>query len=111
MSLDIASHFLMRVLASNTTTEKIEVNITDENPTDTKADIPDILEDNRHPDNLWLLIIDLLIFVALAFTSHTSYKKLTANKNRVQQSSSASDDFKPKFIKGLLFANGGIYLY
>lgn len=47
----------------------------------------------------WLLIIDLLIFVGLTFVTYTSSQKIKADENN-------PDDFRPKFIKGLVVANG-----
>lgn len=66
--------------------------------------IGDFLDKNKHNEHLWLLIVDLLIFLALTFTSYTSFKKLASRVN-AQPATSAAEDFKPKFIKGLLYAN------
>lgn len=49
---------------------------------------------------LWLLIIDLLIFASLTLTTYTSSKKLNVSQHE-------STDFRPKFIKALVLANGG----
>ena len=49
---------------------------------------------------LWMLIFDLLIFFSLTLTSYTSSKKIK------MENQSNSDDFRPKFIKGLVLANG-----
>lgn len=57
-------------------------------------------ESNNKPKGsqyLWMLIFDLLIFFSLTITSYTSSKKLKLLK---------TDDFKLKFIKGLVLANG-----
>jgi hypothetical protein len=62
------------------------------------------LEDKeKHSDFLWLLVIDLLIFIALTATSYSSSKKLAA---KASVTTSIAEDFKPKFIKGLIYANG-----
>jgi hypothetical protein len=55
-----------------------------------------------HDEWLWLLILDLLIFCGLAVTSYMSSRKLqTVNP----------DDFKPKFIRGLIYANGSTIIF
>lgn len=60
--------------------------------------IPEELEDKDiHEGYLWLLILDLLIFIGLTFTSYSSSKKLNLMN---------PDDFKTKFIRGLIYANG-----
>jgi len=63
------------------------------------------LDSNKHTDYLWLLIFDLLIFLGLTFISYTSVQKLVSKNNG--NTSNASEEFKVKFIKGLLYANGG----
>ena len=57
-------------------------------------------ESNNQKNNsqyLWMLIFDLLIFFSLTLTSYTSSKRLKVLN---------SDDFRLKFIKGLVLANG-----
>jgi hypothetical protein len=65
----------------------------------------EIEETHKHTEYLWLLIFDLLIFMGLTFISYTSSQKLAARSN--VNSNPQAEDFKPKFIKGLLYANGG----
>ena len=57
-------------------------------------------ESNNQKNNsqyLWMLIFDLLIFFSLTLTSYTSSKRLKVL---------GSDNFRLKFIKGLVLANG-----
>lgn len=73
---------------------------------DNDYNFPQLIGDvNKHTDYLWLLIFDLLIFLALTFISYTSVQKLASRNNANTQN--ASEEFKVKFIKGLLYANGG----
>jgi hypothetical protein len=66
-------------------------------------DYPEIMEElDRHPDYLGLLVIDLLIFIGLTVICYSSSKKLNQKAN----TASIADDFKPKFVKGLVYANG-----
>lgn len=66
--------------------------------TDTMVD-EDYGENYLHEEHLWLLIIDLLVFAALTFTAYTSSKKMESEAVN-------PEDFRPKFIKGLIYANG-----
>jgi hypothetical protein len=50
---------------------------------------------------LWLLFFDLLIFLSLTYTTYTSSKKLEN-----EEQSDENSDFRPKFIKWLVVANG-----
>jgi hypothetical protein len=73
---------------------------------DKDINYPKEMEDtHKHTEYLWLLIFDLLIFMALTFISYTSSQKLAARSNI--NNNTQAEDFKPKFIKGLLYANGG----
>jgi hypothetical protein len=63
----------------------------------------DLEDKDIHQDYLWLLILDLLIFIGLTFTSYSSSKKMMATNTN-------PDDFRPKFIKGLIYANGSTYI-
>ena len=56
-----------------------------------------------HNEHLWLLILDLLVFVGLTFTAYSSSKKMEATTMN-------PDDFRPKFIKGLIYANGSKFI-
>jgi cbb3-type cytochrome oxidase subunit 3 len=49
---------------------------------------------------LWLLIIDLLIFIGLTFYAYTSSKKM-------EESNANPDELRYKFMKSLIYANGG----
>lgn len=55
-----------------------------------------------HKDYLWLLILDLLIFIGLTATAYISSKKMEGTMVN-------PDDFRQKFIKGLIYANGSKY--
>lgn len=57
---------------------------------------------DQHEEYLWLLILDLLIFVGLTTTAYVSSKKMEGSTDN-------PDDFRPKFIKGLIYANGSKY--
>lgn len=71
----------------------------------TDLDYPQQLEDlERHSSYLWLLVIDLLIFIGLTAICYSSSKKLVQKSGT---SNSIADDFKPKFVKGLIYSNGG----
>lgn len=61
----------------------------------------DIIE--THGDFLWLLILDLLIFVTLTFISYQASKKISES---TQISEDQNGLNKLKFIKGLTYANG-----
>jgi hypothetical protein len=56
-----------------------------------------------HPENflLWLLILDLLVFVGLSVYSYISSK-------RMEKEGTSPEDFRYKFMKSLIYANGGI---
>lgn len=56
-----------------------------------------------HESHLWLLILDLIIFSALTYMTYTSSKRIKTNIEN-------PDDFRPRFIKGLIYANGSIFL-
>jgi hypothetical protein len=58
----------------------------------------------KHEAYLWLLIFDLLIFIILTFTTYSSSKKLATTTTN-------SEDFRPKFIKGLVWANASKQFY
>lgn len=60
--------------------------------------------DYVHDEHLWLLILDLLVFIGLTFTAYTSSKKM-------ESATMNPDDFRPKFIKGLIYANGSNFYY
>lgn len=69
----------------------------------TLTDSDPILPTNdRHPEYLWLLSVDLIIFVFLTWLSYTSSKK--EQKKPINQLQ--FQDFKAKFIQGLVISNG-----
>jgi hypothetical protein len=113
MSLESNLKFLLRFLIKNQSLTKNGTVIDNEELAEATKETYEtdltLEKDNRHPEFLWLLIIDLLIFVALTLTSYSSSKKLSS-RNKLQ-STTAAEDFKPKFIKGLVYANGGRLLY
>jgi hypothetical protein len=61
----------------------------------------------KHPEYLWLLIFDLLIFMALAFTNYNLLQKL--NFKKTEKNMNSIEEFKYKFLTGLLYANGSIF--
>ena len=70
---------------------------------------PDKITNNElHEDYLFLLIFDLIIFIGLTVTSYMSSQKLASRPT--PQGTSTAEDFKPKFIKGLIYANGSKYI-
>ena len=104
---------ILRQLNSNTTSSSINYtnpNLTDPIDYDSRDKDGGYLNNlgnkERHTEYLWLLIIDLLIFLGLSFISYSSIKKIAA-KNNNSGNNTQSEDFKPKFINGLLYANGG----
>jgi len=100
MPLDLSLNYLLRFLANNST-----ASIEDENDFGKINLGPDNLDkEHRHSEFLSLLIIDLIIFMGLTFTSYSSSQKLSSRSKA--QTATASEDFKPKFIKGLVYANG-----
>ena len=48
---------------------------------------------------LWFLFLDLIIFIGLTYTTYSSSKKLNSEQEN-------PEDFRPKFIKWLVLANG-----
>ena len=56
-----------------------------------------------HGDYLWLLILDLLIFIGLTFISYQASLKISENTENSEDPNSLN---KLKFIKGLSYANG-----
>jgi hypothetical protein len=119
MSSDILPKILnniLRILASNSTINSNYSNVADEEVNEGAKGLGDIEipidladREHRHAEYLWLLIIDLLIFVLLTVISYSSSQKLAA-RNKLQSANSA-EDFKPKFTKGLVYANGGKFIY
>ena len=94
---------LVNILPSNMTLADTE----DIDSRDKDINYPKDLEvTHKHTEYLWLLIFDLLIFMALTFISYSSSQKLAART--VVNTNAQAEDFKPKFIKGLIYANGGI---
>jgi hypothetical protein len=63
-------------------------------------DNSDIID--KHPEYLWLLSFDLIIFVFLTWLSYNSSKK--EQKKSLNQFQ--FQDFKAKFIQGLVISNG-----
>lgn len=93
--------YILRLLQLNQT----DIDVV-QNPSSDDKNYPDILEDQfQHEEYLWLLIFDLLIFIGLALVSYSSSKKLKERAGHTPGASTA-EDFKPKFIKGLIYANG-----
>lgn len=59
--------------------------------------------EETHGDFLWLLILDLLIFIALTIVSYQASLKIAENTETTEDPNSLN---KFKFIKGLCYANG-----
>ena len=66
------------------------------------SDSDAIIPDDRHQSFLWLLSIDLIVFVFLTWLSYSSSKK--EQKKPINQTQ--FQDFKAKFIQGLVISNG-----
>lgn len=102
-------HYFLRILIDNVISNdesSIENPIGSNGQTD--LDYPQILEDKeRHSSYLWLIVIDLLIFIGLTVILYSSSKKLIPKNGTAN---SIADDFKPKFVKGLIYANGSNYI-
>jgi hypothetical protein len=60
--------------------------------------------EETHGDFLWLLILDLLIFIGLTVLSYQASLKIEENTQNSEDPNSLN---KLKFIKGLSYANGG----
>lgn len=89
----------LRLLSLNTTST-----ITGEDITSPGHTMTDLEDRDIHNDYLWLLILDLLIFIGLTIYAYMSWKKL-------EGTAVSADDFRPRFIRALIWANGGIYPY
>lgn len=61
-----------------------------------------LIEDNKHPEYLWLLSFDLIVFVFLTWLSYNASKK----EQKKPLSHMHFQDFKAKFIQGLVISNG-----
>lgn len=59
--------------------------------------------DDSYNDYLWLLILDLLVFVVLTFISYQASLKIAENTEAIEDPNGLN---KLKFIKGLTYANG-----
>jgi len=57
----------------------------------------------NHGDFLWLLVLDLLIFIGLTIVSYQASLKIAENTQTLEDPNSLN---KLKFIKGLTYANG-----
>lgn len=60
---------------------------------------PNSIENFNHPDNLYLLVLNLLIFIALFFLAYHSLKAVKKKLGR-------ENDQKIKIANGFVFANG-----
>jgi len=69
------------------------------NDVDNIDSIDTLIESDKHPDGLYLLIIDLIAFLALFFLAYASSKSLKKRLDR-------ENDPKFKIINGLIVANG-----
>ena len=66
----------------------------------TLSNTTDTSEETSSSDKyLWFLILDLLIFMGLTYQTYSSSKKLNTEQEN-------PEDFRPKFIKWLVLANG-----
>jgi hypothetical protein len=90
----------LRILASTNTKPQNTTSIGIDDVIDDTTYIEEFASKERHEEYLWLLIVDLLIFIGLTATTYLSSKKLA-------QAATNPDDFRPKFIRGLVWANGG----
>jgi hypothetical protein len=97
--------YFLRILIDNViNNEESPVDNQNENDGPKNLDYPQLLEDKeRHSSYLWLIVIDLLIFIGLTVILYSSSKKLIQKNGTAN---SIADDFKPKFVKGLIYANG-----
>ena len=57
------------------------------------------MEKTTEDGYLWLLIIDLLIFIGLTIYAYTSSKKM-------EETNTSPDELRYKFMKSLIYANG-----
>lgn len=57
----------------------------------------------NHGDFLWLLVLDLLIFIGLTIVSYQASLKIAENTQTLEDPNALN---KLKFIKGLTYANG-----
>lgn len=81
--------------------------LVDTNSTNTDLE----LNQTYHTERIYLLILDLLIFIVISYYSYQSYRKFSKNKPPPNQSPQEfiKFEFKLNFVKGLLLANGGIF--
>ena len=82
--------FLLKSFQENNTNYTLNNNTNDD---------PYESEENENEGYLYLLLLDFFIFCSLTYTTYTSSKKL--DKEGINP-----DDFRPKFIKFLVLANG-----
>ncbi len=66
------------------------------------------LSDNYHTQRIYLLIIDLIIFIIFTYLCHGSYKKFSNMKhpNNPSPEELNTIHFRITFVKGLIVANG-----
>jgi hypothetical protein len=98
---------ILRFLANTTIANITSSDTLDESSTEIDL-THNMTHKETHSDYLWLLVIDLLIFIGLTATCYSSSQKLIQKQN---SSNSIAEDFKPKFLKGLIYANGGKIKY
>jgi hypothetical protein len=95
---------LIRTLTKD---ETINKNITNTTNADNNID------EHYHVHNIYLLVIDLVIFVVFTYLSQQSYKKysskndIKSNENETTEEKE-TNSFRVIFIKGLVLSNGGI---
>ncbi len=61
------------------------------------------VEKHNEQSYLWLLIIDLLIFIGLTVYAYNSSKNM-------EESNANPEELRYKFMKSLIYANGGNYI-
>jgi len=89
-----------------------ENNITNTSTTSGTSDVENKinLSGDKHPENIGLLVIDLIIFIVLTVVAYMSSKKLTQVKvDYDNEQNQNAAQFKSNFTKGLMIANSGIY--
>jgi hypothetical protein len=67
------------------------------------AGITEIIPEEVHGDFLWILILNLLIFIGLTIVSYQASLKIAEATETTEDPNSLN---KLKFIKGLAYANG-----
>lgn len=99
---NISTRFLSEIIDNNDKSKyKSVINDDLDNMVNNDLDTspPNVVEAHNHPEKLYLLVFDLLVFIALFFLAYNSLKNLKLKLGR-------ENDPKMKIANGFIFANG-----